>query len=913
MPASPENITKEHVLKAIRKIEEKNIELFNSTRYDVVINGKSYPPKEIMRYARVEYDGSNHWSRPGGHATNKYLERMGFEIEEKFSDKHPYEVLIAEYKKQVKEFGLSGEVYKWDLLAKYNGRPNLEVSNLEEELKDIDFSNLIYHGARRVMQHLAVSEPIEYKNLLGELFNEMRAIEDRISDFIEGVNKLYRSIHSNKNHASHHDERTIAALLTYRNPEKYTFYKYSFYGKLCKLINKEKAKSGNRYIHYYELIKDFISNYIEEDKELLELYDKNKPKNGFEDSHNLLLAQDILYRTLDLGLGLEKSYWRVGTSDDNYSYWEAMKSGNFISIGWKEIGDLNEQEIESKDQIINRLNDEGFFIGKKKNVISRKAGEINDFYQGIQEGDIVLAQKGHEILGIGEVLDEYEYDNELNFPHKRNIKWIGFYPKFNNSIGNLTSVYKLEDRVLIDKIKSFMSTDKSNLQIPSLNKRLNPNLNTILYGPPGTGKTYATKEKAVRIANPDFFTKWTSNDEVIPRKQITIEYNRLCEEGQVVFTTFHQSLSYEDFVEGIKPIMNGKELSYQIESGIFKSICEKAENDWQAWVNDEEIHLPFDEAFDKLREEWEEDNNIQFSLKTLGSEYTILDFTDTSIYFRKASGGTGHTLSIATLRKAYHGEKKINPTGVGIYYPGIIKKLKSYEGQNSLSKKPLKSYILIIDEINRGNVSSIFGELITLLEPDKRLGEKEEVKLKLPYSKDALVDFGVPPNLHIIGTMNTADRSVEALDAALRRRFAFEEVMPQPELLEEVEVSGFTLKELLKTINARIEALLDRDHTIGHSYFFKVKEAGNKEDALRQVFKDSIIPLLQEYFYGDYSRIGLVLGEGFVKQAQKTDEKQFAKFSDLNGSIAVPVRYELISIDINFNIGEALEKLMANA
>jgi len=505
-----------------------------------------------------------------------------------------------------------------------------------------------------------------------------------------------------------------------------------------------------------------------------------------------------------------------------------------------------------------------------------------------------------------------------------------------------------------------------------MNQKYSSSLNQILYGPPGTGKTYATKEKAVRIANPNFF----SADLEKSREAILEEYNQLCEEGQIVFTTFHQSLSYEDFVEGIKPIMNGKDLSYQIESGIFKSICEKAENDWQALTKGSEIHLPFDEAFSKLREEWEEDNTIQFSLKTTGNEYTILDFTDTSIHFKKANGGTGHTLSIATLRKAYHGEKKINPTGVGIYYPGIITKLKSYEGNSEISKKPLKSYVLIIDEINRGNVSSIFGELITLLESDKRLGEKEEIKLKLPYSKNSMVDFGVPPNLHIIGTMNTADRSVEALDTALRRRFTFEEIMPQPELLspayqywqllweykdvmwddsefkekeelffatsgaseelidnrktiwsgfedqgpnqnqvqefEKYEFNGLRLDRTLQTINSRIEALLDRDHTIGHSYFFKVKDAENKERALKQVFKDSIIPLLQEYFYGDYSRIGLVLGEGFVKQAQRTDEKLFAKFNNLNPSFEVPERYELISIDDSFKIGDAIKQLTIN-
>ncbi len=200
----------------------------------------------------------------------------------------------------------------------------------------------------------------------------------------------------------------------------------------------------------------------------------------------------------------------------------------------------------------------------------------------------------------------------------------------------------------------------------------------------------------------------------------------------------------------------------------------------------------------------------------------------------------------------------------------VVSSLKKDDYKTS-SRNP---YVLIIDEINRGNVSQIFGELITLIEPDKRLGGNEALEITLPYSKET---FGVPANLYIIGTMNTADRSVEALDTALRRRFTFEEMPPRYDLSElSAVIAEFTLKEILKTINMRLEKLLDKDHMIGHSYFM-FSEGTDTLLGLIESFYKNIIPLLQEYFFGDYGKIGLVLGPGFVRRISN-DEKIFAGF-----------------------------------
>jgi hypothetical protein len=223
-------------------------------------------------------------------------------------------------------------------------------------------------------------------------------------------------------------------------------------------------------------------------------------------------------------------------------------------------------------------------------------------------------------------------------------------------------------------------------------------------------------------------------------------------------------------------------------------------------------------------------------------------------------------------------------------------------------KEIARNHVLIIDEINRGNVSSIFGELISLIEEDKREGKTNALSAVLPYSKK---EFSVPSNVYIIGTMNTADRSVEALDTALRRRFSFVEMLPQPELLKDRgennsgKVGEIDLVHLLTTINERIEALVDRDHTIGHAFFMEVDSI----DSLRNVFANKVIPLLQEYFYGDYAKMEMVIGPDFFNQEKRTKKVVFAvqneDFEIPNGN------YELRDIlDSTFNFESAINRLL---
>lgn len=406
-------------------------------------------------------------------------------------------------------------------------------------------------------------------------------------------------------------------------------------------------------------------------------------------------------------------------------------------------------------------------------------------------------------------------------------------------------------------------------------------LNLILFGPPGTGKTYNTINKAVAIA--DSLSEEELERKYRTRKELTARYRKLVDEGRIVFTTFHQSMSYEDFIEGIKPVTNadqGNSLSYEVVPGIFKRFCDKAA------MPDENN---FEQAYIKLMAELDGYENSFMKLKTpTGREFGISLNSKNNLNLFTGPDFAFH----AALNKDIlisHILGKNTPEYFKGYYQGVLNHMRSRHGFDD-KLRVSNNYVLIIDEINRGNVSQIFGELITLIEPDKRAGMKEALEVTLPYSKEK---FSVPSNLYIIGTMNTADRSVEALDTALRRRFSFCEMTPDYGLLAGKEVLGIDLAGLLSTINQRIEGLLDKDHAIGHSYFLRVV---NGESTLKAVFFDEIIPLLQEYFYGNFGRIELVLGRGFVKSSPVT-QSIFAKPSPDNDEFNDHIRYSLVSKD----------------
>lgn len=382
-------------------------------------------------------------------------------------------------------------------------------------------------------------------------------------------------------------------------------------------------------------------------------------------------------------------------------------------------------------------------------------------------------------------------------------------------------------------------------------------LNQILYGPPGTGKTHNAINHALSIIK--------GNDlSGLSRKQIKMEFDAFVDSGQIQFVTFHQSYSYEEFVEGIKPIVNKNgDIEYHIEDGIFKKLCWDAENDSMLEVGDQfENSRNTIFTISKYNSQIIEITRDEGSIITLPTDLVIglLQLIDeniidiTNVQSREKDGVPLQELLDIKFDKYIFG------------YDSTLKALIEFIISKDRSIK--KNYVIIIDEINRGNISKIFGELITLIEDSKRVGAKESLRAKLTYSgADSDEMFGVPNNVYIVGTMNTADRSIALIDTALRRRFTFFEYSADTSLLDD-NLDGINLKDLVSMMNERIEFLLDKDHLLGHAFFLNVKS----KDDLCSVFRNKILPLLEEYFYGDYEKIQLVLGDN--KEFGKKDENR---------------------------------------
>ncbi len=682
--------------------------------------------------------------------------------------------LLERYKALLKSSGLQMEEYKWKNLGKNYW--DFDADDFQEVVKKIPFTNLAYPLAIGVLKQLVSAYSEETKEALQTLFYGEGSLTDKIHVFRNAIDSLYKRVEPNL--SSHHDERTIATYLAFFDADKYPLYKNSFYSKYCKLLGRRQSSTNEKYPDYINLLNDLINKNIRTDEELLSLYEKAKPPRGYADKNHLLLAQDLLYRLLDGKRDVPELSKPTPTDDREVGAVVDDKAGPYsppeeieeepqgeqqfwwlnANPGIWSISDFDEKDIQT-------------YTSHNKKGNKRR---IYKYFQQLQKGDIMIGYESTPVKQIkalfevtkglhtrnGEELIEFEISEKFNVPvHWNELQNNPALASCEVFINNQGSLFKLSEehfdiiREIIDekniavaeqeetskqvKYDYLNDPDKpfiSPLVFKQILDLLKRKKNIILQGPPGVGKTFIARKIAYEMMG-------FKND------------------ANIEMVQFHQSFSYEDFIQGLRP---GKQ-NFELKNGVFYTFCQKAH------------------------------------------------------------------------------------------------------------AHPDRQFFFIIDEINRGNLSKIFGELMMLIEPDKR---KEKFALKLTYAEDEHDRFYIPENLHIIGTMNTADRSLAIVDYALRRRFAFITLMPD---FEEAFQSFARTRNLSPTLISHIvnatkrindeiikDTNLGAGFQIGHSYFCSYPGKMDEKTWFNEVVSFEIKPLLEEIWFDDNDKVKRIINATIV-------------------------------------------------
>ena len=778
--------------------------------------------------------------------------------------------IVTAFKNHQLQYGLNGdsmqqELYKWELVTKQVGHPNTDAEDFTKEIHSLVFKNLCYGPQVTAIRNFAKYEPEDYRDAFKELFDETIDIQERVNTFTSACIALWdEKVKRNftKQTRAMCDERLISCFLTLHDPQKYTFYKPDVYDSFCRILGVEPKKAGQKLVHFYELLHQYLIPLVEQDTELMESVNNELQKEKCIKS-TILIAQTVLWNYVrKLRKDGKQQVWLfLGGKDANDYHFEEMYDDGVMALcGWDKVGDLSDcPDKESVDKRRQSIDEYQFNTGNLTGMLHAIANEI-------KEGDIVLAKYSKsDVVGMGVVTGDYRFDDDSVYgKHCRDISWT------HKGLWHCASILKEfgQDEF---PAKALTNVTKSNY-IPKIlemiegdSKQDNNNPQTfetmteieilrqkkqiILQGAPGTGKTYKTASIAVGICNPAF-TDFANHQKVME------EYERLLNEGQIAFCTFHQSMDYEDFVEGLKPEVKGNVVEYNVQNGIFKTICEKAQTKEDADITN---------CIDKYLQTIKGYENKK-TIPTLSGKSELFvwwtegnDTISTRSVLSKSEKGDQYSPSPLNIEKV-----KMQALGEGVennwrhYTQAFINAVKKeYNLENQVSDKP---YVLIIDEINRGNVSKIFGELITLLEADKRSGGgSHHISLKLPYSKE---DFSVPSNLYIIGTMNTTDRSTGTIDYAVRRRFAFVTLESRADVIENWCNSQSIASDVKKTalaLFAQINGSSINDNSsfiakhkasdfeledlkVGHSYFMAKDMA-----SLKLKMRYEVVPLIKEY------------------------------------------------------------------
>ena len=879
-------VTKESIENAIKFIDENDLATtFNPpTKYQLAINEKYYPPKEVLRVVaqQMGYKIIEH-TFAGGYA-NKPFQKLGYKIMDKNIENKTIHHFISELIK-TKIFSSLINEREFHFSKIYNIKNEFE--NFKISNNEIDF----------IIENYVQNYTTNYENFCNNISDL------NIKYFAVIIGKLIAHIDlkaSGKNKWNTYDDKRIIANSSVRQTNWVSFF--CNIKKNANFKNEGSIQNAWDYVCYPEenftilsnnhrkLISEKILHTEYNDKifckQLIEWFTTNHQdvKTNEPQNYTYLISSLLYHKNILPFWKLEDTnYWIFQGNPKIFDFETALKQD--ILTDW--TVSTHKDEIQIGDKVILWItgNNSGCYalaeVTSKPKV--KKTSPDSHLWKEIDKSELKANIKITHNLVFKPILKE----DVLKIDELSELK-----------VGNQGTNFKATKEEFEMFLSIIENNSYKNLIMKNIQSKQSP-LNQILYGAPGTGKTYTTKKLAIEIIDNK---EYDEND----RKTILDRYDELIKSNQIQFTTFHQSMSYEDFIEGIKPETIDNRVTYEVKDGIFKRLAQIASKEVSKTINKKEFEekiLLFDDAWNSLIEETQKalDNGSSYIINTITNkdlEIKAISNQGNLIIQPKVDNALEYTVSYNRTKRLFETFTDLNEiknidkdfrTVIGgsnsTAYWSVLNFIHIFLDENSSQKEPLtieppKRYVIIIDEINRGNVSAIFGELITLIEDDKRkpiLNKKEEfIEVELPYSQEK---FSVPDNLYIIGTMNTADRSVEALDTALRRRFSFVEMPSKPKKLADIileDAEEINLTQLLNTINQRIELLIDKDHQIGHSFFINLKNI----DELKTTFKNKIIPLLEEYFFGDFGKIGLVLGENFISVKNENNNSGIlAKFS----------------------------------
>ena len=807
------------------------------------------------------------------------------------------------------------EHYKWEALGWYKKHWNIDAEDFADMLTNAfsKTANLLSSGMYypyKMITEYAQADPEEVRRIFKLLHDESIPLAERYHLFRDSckarIDQIMDEQPGREKALNHYqDLRAVMVYLTFEYPEKYYLFKSTMYSDFRDRIGFREEKTNQTSVigkvdNFFRMC-EMILDEVKMDHELISMHKSRLGEDCYSDDALHLLTMDIVY--YGSNYMSEDDFKKRPITKTETAYWPSLEEYNpgITKDMW--ISVLSNPAITTPENLdmLRKILDLG---GESTCAhLAEVYGKTHSYYNKLGSSYGEKVKKHFNCPDCP--------DRESDTVERNRVYVIPFVGRYVTENGNKRYSWKLRHELK----EALMSTDIPNPE-PEEETTTDIGLNTILYGPPGTGKTYHTVIYAVAIIE----NKELATVEAEDYAEVLERYNEYKAQGRIEFTTFHQSYGYEEFIEGIKPVIasdeetggEAGEIQYSVQPGVFKRFCEKADRPAVADTEDFGIgENPniwkvslYGTGDNPIRTECLKNGHIRIGWDDYGKDIT--DETDFTAYGGKVvlnafmnrmqigdivlscySSTTIDAVGVVTGECEWHDEyedlkrvrkvkwlvKNIRENIMDMTDGTVMMQMSVYRLNVTLTdvmkivgkykpahvSKPARqgNYVFIVDEINRGNISKIFGELITLIESTKRLGQSEGMSVRLPYSQKL---FGVPKNVYIIGTMNTADRSIATIDTALRRRFLFREMLPVPKVLSDISVEDLSISDLLTRLNKRIAVLYDREHTIGHAYFMPLK-ASPTIDTLAEIFANNIIPLLQEYFYEDYEKIRLVLGD----------------------------------------------------